>query len=311
MTRIAARLWTCLVPLMMAACGRGAEQAPPQTPAVAEQGEAPASEQYAADGAPGYGYPTAPSQAQPGPPPAPSASPSSNAAAKSSVLSEAQEDEDRPGLATEWGETRVSQVTSAPFVRASMSPTVFASLFYNNESGARAMLGGAVWSWERGFIGLAGHAIEVGVVDESGQPYPSVRAGDRNVIIGEQGRRYAITLRNRTAGRLEAVVTVDGLDVIDGEAGAYTKRGYLLAPYGALTIDGYRRSMDEVAAFRFGSVGASYAARKGDSRNVGVIGIALFEENGYPFPWTPGEVERRRQADPFPGQFAQPPRRGW
>jgi hypothetical protein len=311
MTRIAARLWTCVIPLLMTACGgRSAEQAPPQSAPLAPHGEVPASAEYASDGSYGSGY-SAQAQGQPGAPPAPAASPSGRAEAKSGVLSEAPRDEERPGLATEWGETRVSQVTSAPFVRASMSPTVFASLYYNNESGARAMLGGAVWSWERGFIGLAGNAVLVGVVDESGQPYASVRAGGRNVIIGEQGRRYAITLQNRTGGRLEAVVTVDGLDVIDGEAGAYTKRGYLLAPYGTLTIDGYRRSMDEVAAFRFGSVGASYAARKGDDRNVGVIGIALFEEDGYPFPWTPRDVERRRQADPFPGQFAQPPQSGW
>lgn len=309
MKRIALRLWTCLIPIVMAACGGAASEGgrPVAAPVAASRAEAPASQEAAADGE--YGY-QAGGSLQSGPAPA-SAAPSASARPHADVLSESQRNEERPGLATTWGENRTSQVTSAPFVRASMSPSALMSLYYNNETGARAMLGGAAYSWERGFTGIAGGAVTVSVIDESGQPYPSVRSGQRNIIIGEQGRRYAIALQNRTGGRIEVVVTVDGLDVIDGETGAYTKRGYLLSPYGTLTIDGYRRSMDEVAAFRFGSVGAAYAARKGDDRNVGVIGIALFEEDGFPFPWTPGEVERRRQADPFPGKFAEPPQRDW
>jgi hypothetical protein len=80
-------------------------------------------------------------------------------------------------------------------------------------------------------------------------------------------------------------------------------------PRGELEVDGFRQSMDTVAAFRFGSVRGSYAAQKtGDSRNVGVIGVAIFNERGTnPFPWTADEVQRRRDANPFPGQFATPP----
>ena len=61
---------------------------------------------------------------------------------------------------------------------------------------------------------------------------------------------------------------------------------------------------------RFGSVGGSYAARKGKARNVGVIGIAFFHERGSSWGWGPDEVRRRNSADPFPGQFAEPPP-GW
>ena len=66
------------------------------------------------------------------------------------------------------------------------------------------------------------------------------------------------------------------------------KRGYLVDPHGELEIDGFRQSMETVAAFRFGSVRGSYADQKhGDTRNVGVIGVALFNERGTnPFPWT-------------------------
>jgi hypothetical protein len=65
-----------------------------------------------------------------------------------------------------------------------------------------------------------------------------------------------------------------------------------------------------VAAFRFGSVKSSYAEQKhGDSRNVGVIGVALFNEQGTnPSSWPIGDSGQRLNADPFPGRFATPPR---
>ena len=43
-------------------------------------------------------------------------------------------------------------------------------------------------------------------------------------------------------------------------------------------IDGWRKSMDEVAAFYFTALPDSYAARTGRPDNVGVIGVALFRE---------------------------------
>ena len=124
---------------------------------------------------------------------------------------------------------------------------------------------------------------------------------------GEVGQRYMIELVNQSSNRFEAVVTVDGLDVIDGRRGALSKRGYLLAPFATVDIDGFRQSLDEVAAFRFGSVRGSYAAQKGSDRNVGVIGVALFAERGATPVWSQREVNRRETADPFPNRFASPP----
>ena len=102
---------------------------------------------------------------------------------------------------------------------------------------------------------------------------------------------------------------MDGLDVVDGRDGSLGKRGYVIRPFDTLQIDGFRQSMDTVAAFRFGSVRDSYASKKGKGRNVGVIGVAIFTEAGSDLPWTFQEVERRHTADPFPGRFATPPGR--
>ena len=70
---------------------------------------------------------------------------------------------------------------------------------------------------------------------------------------------------------------------------------------------GINSSTDTVAAFRFGRVSESYASQKGDDRNVGVIGVAVFEEQGASFTWNAREIDRRHAADPFPGTFSEPP----
>ena len=95
-------------------------------------------------------------------------------------------------------------------------------------------------------------------------------------------------------------MTVDGLDVVDGRPGDLGKRGYVVGPGETVVIDGFRQSLDEVASFRFGRVSDSYAARTSGDRNVGVVGVALFDE-ARPSPWTSDEVWRRETADPFPG----------
>lgn len=98
-------------------------------------------------------------------------------------------------------------------------------------------------------------------------------------ILGAQSQRYTIRIHNNTGRRVEAVASVDGLDVIDGKAASWGKRGYLIAPWRYVDIDGWRLSQSNVAAFRFGSVSQSYAAQSGKStHHVGVIGVAIFEE---------------------------------
>jgi hypothetical protein len=56
------------------------------------------------------------------------------------------------------------------------------------------------------------------------------------------------------------------------------KRGYIVPPHGDVRIEGFRTSLDNVATFRFSSVDGSYAGKKGKTRNVGVIAVAIFEE---------------------------------
>lgn len=214
----------------------------------------------------------------------------------------------RPGLGTQWGENRESRVSSSPFFREAQTPFAVTKLFYNDRTGVQAMARrDGISSFSDGSARLSNGALTVRLLDSSGRPLEGFTSGGTTHVIGEHNQRYIIQIKNNTGGRFEAVATVDGLDVINGRRGTFANRGYIVAPFATVEIDGFRRSSDTVAAFRFGSVRGSYAAQKGDDRNVGVIGVAFFQERGSRFPWTDEEVNRRRNADPFPGQFAEPP----
>lgn len=113
----------------------------------------------------------------------------------------------------------------------------------------------------------------------NGVPAREYLHGGRFYVMGSKGDRYAIRVRNRTGRRVEVVASVDGLDVMDGRKADYVnKRGYVLGPWQTYDIEGFRLDMGRVAAFRFAAVEDSYAAKQGDDRNVGVIGVAFFAE---------------------------------
>jgi len=125
--------------------------------------------------------------------------------------------------------------------------------------------------------GAGGYSIEL--IGSAGETLPTYSHGGRYYVLGNRGERYSIRVVNPTARRIEAVVSVDGLDVIDGRPADYReKRGYIVPAYGDVIIDGFRVSTSAVAAFRFSSVKNSYAGRKGKPRHVGVVGVAIFEE---------------------------------
>jgi len=138
------------------------------------------------------------------------------------------------------------------------------------------------------------------VEDENGDALPTFAKDGRTFLLGEPGIRYNIRVRNPTAQRVEAVVSVDGRDAVSGEPGDYVnERGYVIPPYGSVVVEGFRRSFEEVAAFRFTSPDDSYSSRMGTPQNVGVIGVAFFPERARP----PAPVMRRPIPRPSPSPY--------
>jgi hypothetical protein len=97
-------------------------------------------------------------------------------------------------------------------------------------------------------------------------------------VAGRPGGRYAVEIRNNTGGRILAVTSVDGVNVISGATAAWEQTGYVLDGGERYQITGWRKSNSEVAAFTFTDSSNSYAERTGRPANVGVIGVALFRE---------------------------------
>ncbi len=213
----------------------------------------------------------------------------------------------RPGLGTSWGEQVRAPISFSPFVRSSNSPWGEVLLHYNDAQGVQAhaaYLGTSPQPLEM-FAGDG--SIGIALVDEYGNTLPGYMANGRALIVGNDGARYRIAVRNGTTARFEIVASVDGLDVIDGKPADPNRRGYIVDPHDTLVIDGFRTSDANVAAFRFGRVEDSYAAHTSGDRNVGVVGFAVFSERGA--VWTPVELNRRDTANPFPQRgYAVAPR---
>lgn len=145
-------------------------------------------------------------------------------------------------------------------------------------------------------------APRIEVVDEASSRLPTFGHDGRTYVEGGVGSRYLVHIVNPTPRRVEAVVSIDGLDAIDGHPATLAKRGYIIPAYGDVTIDGWRTSLSSVAAFRFSSVRDSYAGRTGHDRNVGVIGVAFYRER--PRPVYRPQANIAKGAPPAPASAA-------
>jgi hypothetical protein len=215
----------------------------------------------------------------------------------------------RSGLSTADGGERYSKVRAAEFFRKGASPDAVASFHYNDERGAKAMAEGLGGGHRcSSLVELAGGRLRAGLVKtgyyEGGSVYPSLSAGEKRIFVGQADEDYGIEVVNRSNKRLEVIVTVDGLNVMNAQPASYKQHGYVLEPKQSARIDGFRKDMTKVHAFKFGSVAEGVAARKGGGRNVGVVGFAVFEEDeSKQKAHLLGEQVKRTEADAFPVGF--------
>jgi hypothetical protein len=139
--------------------------------------------------------------------------------------------------------------------------------------------------------------VDLTVMDrDTGQPLRIWRHKGRMFVEGQPGARYSLRVTNRTHGRVLVVMSVDGVNVITGETAGYGQRGYVFNPHQSYDVSGWRKSDTEVAAFTFAALPQSYAARTGRPGDVGVVGIAVFQERVMvPAPISPATESRPEQ----------------
>ena len=127
----------------------------------------------------------------------------------------------------------------------------------------------------------AGALANLEVYDRTdGRTLPIYEHEGRLYVAGEPRHQYELRIRNSSAGRVLAVTSVDGVNVLSGETASQEQGGYVLGAWDSVQIEGWRKSLDEVATFYFTRLNDSYAARTGRPHDVGVIGVALFRERG-------------------------------
>jgi hypothetical protein len=119
-------------------------------------------------------------------------------------------------------------------------------------------------------------------------------------VAGTPGGRYAIEIRNCIGGRLLAVTSVDGVNVLSGATAGWNQGGYVFDPGERYQVTGWRKSDAEVAAFTFTDSPNSYAERTGRPANVGVIGVALFRERPLPVVYAPPWIAGSAREPPTP-----------
>ncbi|MCC6526369.1 MAG: hypothetical protein IT373_27225 [Polyangiaceae bacterium] len=140
--------------------------------------------------------------------------------------------------------------------------------------------------------------VSLELEDAMGRPLRTFRRAGQTFVLGAPGARYAVRVRNQSGQRMEAVVSIDGRDAVNGlPSDGVTPRGYLVPPFGTVLIEGFRTSLSSVAAFRFSDPSESYAALMGTPVRIGEIELHAFAERQRP----PVEIgDLRWRAPPTP-----------
>jgi len=117
-----------------------------------------------------------------------------------------------------------------------------------------------------------------------GKPVTEVDHAGNTYIEGRRNSEFEIQFKNHTPSRVLVIPSVDGLNTIDGKLCGVESQGYVVKPYGVLTIEGWTLNSESVAKFIFKDKNSkgkdqTYAEAMDSSvENQGLIGIMVFKE---------------------------------
>lgn len=113
----------------------------------------------------------------------------------------------------------------------------------------------------------------------NGNPCKKYSHEGRTFIEAKIGSEYEIVVSNSLGlTKVLAVISVDGLNAINGKPSADNDSGYIVGYHDNVKVKGFRYSNDEVGAFKFSSKGDSYAKTQGKNSQCGVIGVRVYDE---------------------------------
>jgi len=139
--------------------------------------------------------------------------------------------------------------------------------------------------------------------------YQMASRQDRWYLQARKAAKYEVTVQNRSGQRVAFVLSVDGLNAINGLRSSLSPSEpmYVLDPYARATIKGWRRDLDRVNRFVFVDESRSYAERTGQGNgDLGWIRVAAFRERQSWNDWGWRQEVRREGAS---GKAAPAPTR--
>ncbi len=134
--------------------------------------------------------------------------------------------------------------------------------------------------WETAFCGRL-VTVEVQVDGHTAPLYRTSGSDDRRYVEAQRGENYALRIHNHTGRRVGVLISVDGLNVVNGERSALASHEpmYVLDAWETATIRGWRTSLKEIRKFVFVDEERSYATRTGqENGDLGWIRVLAFEE---------------------------------
>jgi hypothetical protein len=110
-----------------------------------------------------------------------------------------------------------------------------------------------------------------------GRPVSEYYSRGRTYVEALNGAEYELRSRNPFPERVAVALSVDGLNTIDARhTSAWNASKWVIEPYGSITIAGWQMSSERARHFYFTTERDSYAAKLGQSANLGVISAAIF-----------------------------------
>lgn len=104
-------------------------------------------------------------------------------------------------------------------------------------------------------------------------------------VEGREGSEFEVELRNDNPFDVEAIVSIDGLSILDGKPAGDQSAGYVIPARKTVSIPGWKVDGDTAAKFTFsGARGGSYVDKiGGDALNKGVIGLMVYAPRHKPY----------------------------
>lgn len=121
-------------------------------------------------------------------------------------------------------------------------------------------------------------------------------------VEARENTNFSIKVENNSYKRVLAVVSVDGLNIINAKhEDPMHSPGYVIDQYNKISIPGWNISDKEVREFVFTGKEDSYASKIGaDQSNVGIIGVAIISQQEPQYHWYVGDGYSNTSRPHFP-----------